>query len=261
MTTEYLFYEQVELVLAALMPGNALVCKAIDHTGLRISDVLELKPWQIRPRIWVTEKKTGKRKQIGFPEDLREAILAQASEHWAFPSPKDPEKHRTRQTVWHDLKRAAKAFRLPQNVGTHSFRKTYAVKLMHKYGDIERVRKSLNHSFTTTTMIYALADHLLETKPKRHPYRQNVKSHLTDGESCGNVSSWELNGRSKKSSNIGLTTSARRTSGGGKEFLCKPISSTEDEWNRHRLNCEMSSFTEAGFTEAMEDDGDDLWLF
>lgn len=198
MTTEYLLYEQVDRVLSALMPGNALVCRVIDHTGLRISDVLELKPEQIVPRIWVTERKTGKRKQIGFPADLREEILDQASEFWAFPSPKDPKKHRTRQTVWHDLKRAAVAFRLPQNVGTHSFRKVYAVNLLHKYGDIERVRKSLNHDYSSTTMIYALADHLLETKPRRHPHRKAVKSRLTTAEPSVKIGDTDSSGQTPR---------------------------------------------------------------
>lgn len=172
MTTEYLLNEQVDRVLAALMPSNELVCRVILHTGLRISDVLELKPEQIKRRAWVVEKKTGKRKQVGFPDDLAAAILAQSSEAWAFPSPGNPAKHRTRQTVWHDVKRAAAAFRLPQNVGTHSFRKDYAVSLLNKYGDIERVRKALNHRYHTTTMIYALADHLMKTKPMPHRYRR-----------------------------------------------------------------------------------------
>lgn len=170
MTTQYLLEEQVDRVLAALTPENELVCRVCLRTGLRVSDVLTLKPEQVKPHIWVTESKTGKRKQIGFDAPLREAILSQASAEWAFPG-RDPGKHRTRQAVWKDIKRAAKAFRLPQNASTHSMRKVYAVELLRKYGDIERVRKALNHDRYTTTMIYAMADKLMDTKPKAHPYR------------------------------------------------------------------------------------------
>lgn len=175
MTTQYLLEEQVDRVLAALTPSNELVVRAILRTGLRISDVLELRPEQIRRQVWVTEKKTGKRKQVGFDDALAAAILDQASDDWAFPSPQDKKKHRTRQAVWWDIKRAAKAFRLPQNVGPHSMRKVYAVRLMERYGDIEKVRRALNHRYHTTTMIYAMADHLLTTKPKAHPYRARSK--------------------------------------------------------------------------------------
>ena len=170
LTTQYLLNEQVDRVLAALTPENELVCRACLQTGLRVSDVLQLKPEQIVPHCWVTESKTGKKKQIGFDEALREAILQQSSPFWAFPG-RDRRKHRTRQAVWRDIKRAAKAFRMPQNVGVHSLRKVYAVELMEKYGDIERVRKALNHDRYTTTMIYAMADKLMKGKPKSHPYR------------------------------------------------------------------------------------------
>ena len=65
------------------------------------------------------------------------------------------------------MKRAAAALRLPQNVGPHSARKVYAVELHSKYGDIERVRRALNHSSYAITMIYAMADKQLESKNKR----------------------------------------------------------------------------------------------
>lgn len=46
-------------------------------------------------------------------------------------------------------------------------RKVYAVELMKKYGDIERVKRALNHSSEIVTMIYAMADQQLEAKFKR----------------------------------------------------------------------------------------------
>lgn len=163
MTTAYLLEREVGHVLAALTPSNRLVARACLHTGLRLGDVLALHTEQLAPHFWVTERKTGKRRQVGFPDPLLASIRAQAGEVWAFPG-RDPAKPRTRQAVWADVKRAARAFRLPQNVGPHSFRKVYAVELMRRYGDIDRVRRALNHSSFTTTMVYAMADRLLEAK-------------------------------------------------------------------------------------------------
>lgn len=163
MTTEYLLHREVDRVLAALMPANRLVCRVMLHTGLRVGDVLALRTQGLSTHMWVTESKTGKRKQIGLPGPLLEEIRAQAGEVWAFPG-RDPDKPRTRQAVWHDVKRAAKAFRLPQNVGPHSLRKVYAVDLLERYGDLDRVRRALNHGSVTTTMIYAMADRLLEAR-------------------------------------------------------------------------------------------------
>ena len=83
-----------------------------------------------------------------------------------YESPRTGKPH-TRQAVWKDVKRAARAFRLPQNVGPHSARKVFAVELLAKYGDLERVRRALNHSSDTVTMIYAMADRQLESKRGR----------------------------------------------------------------------------------------------
>jgi len=163
MTTEYLLNEQVGHVLAALTPQNALIMQAVLHTGLRISDVLELRTADLRPSMWVQEKKTGKRHRCGLPGPLLARIRAQAGPEWAFPGTK-PGTHKTRQAVWKDVKRAAKAFRLPQNVGTHSFRKVYAVDLMRRYKDIRRVQRALSHSSPSVTAIYVMADALLYQK-------------------------------------------------------------------------------------------------
>ena len=176
MRTEYLLNREVDEVLAMLMPDNANVMRVALHTGLRVGDVLSLKTDQLAPRFWVTESKTGKRRQIGLPEPLLGDLKKCAGDQWVFQG-KNPSAHRTRQAVWKDVKRAAKALRLPQNVGPHSARKVYAVDLMQKYGDIERVRRALNHGSESVTLIYALADKQLESKTRRRraaPGRRKV---------------------------------------------------------------------------------------
>lgn len=165
MTTEYLLNREVGHILAALTPQNALIMETVLQTGLRITDVLELRTAQLRPSMWVREKKTGKMHRCGLQKELLAQVLAQAGEVWAFPGTK-PGTHKTRQAVWKDVKRASKAFRLPQNVGTHSFRKVYAVRLMDKYHDLGRVQRALSHNSPSVTAIYALADALLEDKAR-----------------------------------------------------------------------------------------------
>lgn len=166
MKTEYLLQKEVDLVLAALTPENRLVMRTALATGLRVGDVLALTPDRLKPHFWVTEQKTGKKRQVGLPEPLLSDLKNSAGEAWVFPG-RSPRRHRTRQAVWKDVKRAARAFRLPQNVGPHSARKVYAVDLMRKYGDIDRVRRALNHGSETVTMVYALADQQLEAKYRR----------------------------------------------------------------------------------------------
>lgn len=163
MKTEYLLNREVGHVLAALTPQNRLIARVCLHTGLRIGDVVQLETARLGLQFTVRESKTKKTRKVGLPRDLLNEILEQAGERWAFPG-RDGSKHKTRQAVWADVKRSAKAFRLPQNVAPHSFRKVYAVGLLDRYGDIERVRRALNHSSLEVTMIYAMADRLLEAK-------------------------------------------------------------------------------------------------
>lgn len=163
MKTEYLLGKEVERVLAALMPQNQLIMQMILRNGMRLSDALEFKTADLRPSGWYVEKKTGKRRRFGLDAALLSAIREQAGPVWAFPGRKR-DTHKTRQAVWADVKRAARAFRLPQNVAPHSFRKVYAAQLMAKYGDLERVRRNLNHSSASVTAIYAISDVLLERK-------------------------------------------------------------------------------------------------
>ena len=166
MKTEYLLQREVDLVLAALTDTNRLVMRTALQTGLRVGDVLALTPDRLKPHFWVTEQKTGKRRQVGLPEPLLSDLKKHAGKQWVFPG-RNPMKHHTRQAVWKDVKRAAQAFRLKQNVGLHSARKVYAVDLMKRYGDIERVRRALNHSSESVTLIYAMADQQLLAKYRR----------------------------------------------------------------------------------------------
>lgn len=166
MRTEYLLEKEVQLVLDLLTYDNRLLARLLLHTGLRVGDALELRPEQLRPNFWITEQKTGKRRQVGIPEPLLTDLRDNAGEWWVFPG-EDPRKHRTRQALWKDVKRAAWAARLTVNAAPHSLRKVYAVELLQRYGDIDRVRRALNHGGVEVTLIYALADKRLRAKGQR----------------------------------------------------------------------------------------------
>ena len=165
MTAEYLIEKEMEHVFAALMPQNRLVCRVCVATGLRVGDVVSLRTEQLAQQFWITESKTKKRRRVNLKSDLLADLKKNAGEYWVFPHRDDPKKHRTRQTVWRDVKRASKAFRLPQNVAVHSLRKVYACDLLSSSkGDMKRVQRALNHSDAATTMIYVMAQQLYQAK-------------------------------------------------------------------------------------------------
>ena len=175
MTTEYLYQQEVDRVLSALMPQNQLIVKVMLQTGMRLSDALQMRTEGLATSGWYTEGKTGKKRRYGLPRPLLEAILEQAGPEWAFPGRKAGI-HKTRQAVWRDIKRAAVAFRLPQNVGAHSMRKVYAVRLMQKYGKLEKVQRNLHHASGSVTAIYAMADILLDRKLQARERRRRCRA-------------------------------------------------------------------------------------
>lgn len=166
--SEYVPKAELGHIFAALMPANRLALQVSEATGLRIGDVLTLRVEQLRRgnRLIVKESKTGKSRRVTIPRRLYSDLLAQAGEIWVFPGARDPQKHRTRQAVWADLKRAARAFRLPQQVSPHSLRKVFAVREWEKSGDLAKVGRQLNHESThpETTMLYAMAAELYRRK-------------------------------------------------------------------------------------------------
>lgn len=161
--TTYATPAQMGHILAALMPTNALIIRLCMATGLRVSDVLELRTAQLKKRQTVREKKTGKTRRVTWPEGLYEQMLEQAGRYWVFESRIDPRKHRQRQTVWRDIKRAEAVFKRSgalskkQNLGTHSARKYAAVTAYHK-GGMAAAQRMLNHSDPLITRLYALSD-------------------------------------------------------------------------------------------------------
>lgn len=139
-----------------LTPPNALVIETMLRTGLRVSDVLSLRTDQLKPRLTVSESKTGKSRRVYLGKVFCDKLRSQAGEVYVFEGAKRVDTHRTRQAVWHDVKRAAKAMRIPLCVGTHSARKSYAVCEYTKSHDLGDVQHKLNHDRIETTVLYLL---------------------------------------------------------------------------------------------------------
>lgn len=161
--TSYANRAQMGHILAAMMPTNALIVRVCMRTGLRVSDVLELKTAQLKPRQTVRERKTGKTRRVVWSQPLYEQMLQQAGSIWVFPSRTDPRKHRTRQAVYKDIHHVAAMFQRSgavsrsQNIGTHTARKIAAVNAYHR-GGLDAAQRLLNHSDPGITLLYALAD-------------------------------------------------------------------------------------------------------
>lgn len=132
-------------------------------TGLRVSDVLELRTAQLKRRQTVRESKTGKTRRIQWPAALYNEMAQQAGRYWVFEGRCDPRKHRSRQAVWRDIQRAEAVYKRSrilgrgQNLGTHTARKCAAVAAYHR-GGLPAAQRLLQHSDPLITRLYALAD-------------------------------------------------------------------------------------------------------
>lgn len=168
MRSDYVDRDTFRHVLAALTEPNRLAVEVSLATGLRIDDVLNLRSCDLRERFSVREQKTGKRKQVKLNSELLDALLSIAGKVYVFEGRTDYRRHRTRQAVYKDIKRAAAAFRVKRlQLSPHSARKIYAVTQYHRTGSLAKVQQLLNHSDEAVTMLYALADEVSARKLTR----------------------------------------------------------------------------------------------
>lgn len=168
MRTDWVEHDVMRLIMAALMPHNRLAVTVSLVTGMRISDVLDLKRSDLRKdRITYTEYKTLKRRTVRLPSKLRSELMAISGKIFVFEHRLDPLRPRTRQAVYKDIKRAAAAFRVSLNVAPHSARKIYAVAEYKKDMNVARVKDLLNHSSEAVTLIYIMADVLTERNQQK----------------------------------------------------------------------------------------------
>ncbi len=170
---EYLKPQEIDLALRLLTKPNRLAMRLCIATGLRISDALGIRTDQLRSRMTIRERKTGKSRRVTVPARLLEELQQEAGAVYVWPNARDPHRHRTRQAVWKDVKRAARAARVPANAGTHSARKVYAVE-KYRRGGLEAAQSALLHDDPTVTMLYALADQLRAAGPPRRARSKKI---------------------------------------------------------------------------------------
>lgn len=139
---------------------NVLVMRLCLETGLRVGDAVKVRRSDIKGNtLTFVAEKTGKpgKKVLSskLVKELRRNCNSRSDDSYCFPGRLGG--HRTRQTVWADIKKACKQAGLKENVTPHSARKTYAVNIFHENG-IEKAEQELQHDNLNTTMLYAFSD-------------------------------------------------------------------------------------------------------
>lgn len=182
MRTFYLNPTVYNKMYAVMQYKNALALRASLETGLRIDDILSLTPQQLNKRTLVgIASKTKKPYKRVLSIDLAKRLEEISGRFFIFEGRNSELKHRTRQAVWKDVKKAAKILEIEGNIAPHSARKTYAVEKF-KDGGLAVVKRDLQHKDISTTMLYAFADYLDEVPSAINNFRTDVRKEEKEDE-------------------------------------------------------------------------------
>lgn len=166
MTTDYLPLNEYSRLFPYLSYDNYLCLRVSLETGLRIGDVVALRTEALAGnRITYIAQKTGKFGTATITKDLAERLRRIAGAVYIFESSSSKNGHRTRQTVWKDVKKAAKIAGIDRNIAPHSARKTYAVQTFKNKG-FSAAKKELQHDDPATTMLYVFSGVMSEANEK-----------------------------------------------------------------------------------------------
>lgn len=129
------------------------------HTGLRISDILDLKVRDVRnkKRVYLHEQKTGKskpfviNKELGFY--LNEYCKGKEPYEYLICSREGINKPITRQRAYQIVTEIGGMFKL-EGLGCHTLRKTFGYHHYMKYKDVVLLQRIFNHSKPSITLRY-----------------------------------------------------------------------------------------------------------
>lgn len=154
--------EKIELMKTELMKRgyrDYLLFVMGINTGLRISDLLELKVEDVQGKshLTITEEKTDKTKRFlinsRLKEDLEKYIETMHPWAYLFLSQKGSNKPISRVQAYRILRAAADEVGL-ESVGTHTLRKTFGYFHYREYKDVALLQELFNHSSPSMTLDY-----------------------------------------------------------------------------------------------------------
>ncbi|MBQ6733554.1 MAG: site-specific integrase [Lachnospiraceae bacterium] len=131
------------------------------NSGLRVSDVLNLKVGDVQGKdhITVKEKKTGKNKRFLLNSSLQKELNAYiassglSADEYLIQSRKGKNKPISRIQAYRILNEEGHSLNLDE-VGTHTMRKTFGYHHYKKYHDVAMLQDIFNHSAPSITLRY-----------------------------------------------------------------------------------------------------------
>lgn len=156
MRVDILNKDEVQAVADRLAGDDLILWSLGTSTGLRISDILNIRVGTIKDksRLKIREQKTGKSRRIYISQDIRDMISRYIDRHNL--QPQDKLCPLSYVSYYRHIVAAAKKV-TDKHIGTHTMRKSYAYnRLTDKGYDLYTLQHCLNHSHITDTINYTI---------------------------------------------------------------------------------------------------------
>ena len=153
--------EEISRILSSITNiKHRLILMLIYSAGLRVSEVVKLKPGDIDAERKLIHIKGGKGRKDRYTmlsevaiETIRRYLKEYGQSKWLFPS-QDKEKHITTRTVEKIFSNACRKANIKKNATVHSLRHSFATHLLERGTDLRYIQELLGHKSSKTTEIY-----------------------------------------------------------------------------------------------------------
>lgn len=142
------------LISAAGSKKSQFIIKLLYGTGMRISELINLKPTDIELEkgiAWVRDGKGGKDRMIILPQHLLPDLRKCQKQEFVITGPSGQASERSIQSM---VKRAAKRAKISKKVTPHTLRHSFATHLLESGNNLRIIQELLGHSDLSTTQIY-----------------------------------------------------------------------------------------------------------
>ena len=152
--------KKIKKILMQDSDRNLLLFNLGINTGLRISDILNLKVGDIKEKEYITikEQKTNKVRKILISTNIKsilgDYIQGKKANEYLFSSRKGENKPITRIQAWRIIRYACQKAKINSYIGTHTLRKTFGYHFYKQTKDIAMLQSILNHSSPSVTLRY-----------------------------------------------------------------------------------------------------------
>jgi len=153
--------EEISRILSSITNiKHRLILMLIYSAGLRVSEVVKLKPEDIDDERKLIHIKGGKGRKDRYTmlsevaiEMIRRYLKEYGQSIWLFSS-QDKEKHITTRTVEKIFSNACRKANIKKNATVHSLRHSFATHLLERGTDLRYIQELLGHKSSKTIEIY-----------------------------------------------------------------------------------------------------------